>query len=287
MRHAPSVIRCLAAAVALATVFLGGCAGPYSIGYACDPLEGPPVKFKTPLLVRQFSDCRPLEERTDTPAAANYSFWSCDKLFRQDVADAITRCFQLELANTGIEVADEANHLIGNKPYIRVTGDLYHFQVTRADLPVSSVQDKVTTLWRNNQYQIRISFRISVIDTASEKVVMRRVYTSNDTFDQRSDMIDVKAYEKDATHDLEKARWKVAGDDYCIQLLNEHLKRTMVQVRKDIVWLLTPAGEATAPKMPALEEPGPEPAPKTEAAPSAVEPGSLLDNAIKLPRKKK
>ena len=139
-----------------------------------------------------------------------------------------------------MEVADEGNHLLGQKPYLRVTGELLHFLVTRADVPVPTLQNKVNTLWRREQYSVRVGLRITMIDTKSEKKVMQRVYTSSDSFTQRSSMIDVKQYEQDATHNIDKAKWTVAGDDYCIQLLNKHLKIVLVQARNDITKLLTP-----------------------------------------------
>lgn len=221
-------------------VLCAGCAGPYAVGYAVDPLEGPPVKLKTPVLVRTLADRRPAAERIDPPEAAQYRFFSSDKSFKEPVDESITRMLQLELANAGLEVAAEGNHLLGDKPYIRISGDIVHFFVSRRSLPIATIQDKVNTLWLREQYTVRVEIRIDMIDTRSGKQVMSRRYTSSDSFAQRSEMIDVKAYNKDPRGNIESKRWQVAADDYAVQLLNEHLKRTLVQARKDIVLLLTP-----------------------------------------------
>jgi len=227
--------------IGLATaLLLGGCAGPYAIGYAVDPLDGPPIKLKTPVLVRTLADRRPAAERFDPPEAAHYRFYSADKLFKEPVDVSITRMLQLELANAGLEVAAEGNHLLGDKPYIRISGDILHFFVSRRSLPIATIQDKVNTLWLREQYTVRVEIRIDMIDTRSGKQVMSRRYTSSDSFAQRSEMLDVKAYNKDPRGDIQSKRWQVAADDYAVQLLNEHLKRTLVQARKDIVLLLTP-----------------------------------------------
>jgi len=264
MRHR-SLAAWYAGAALPALLMLGGCAGPYTIGYARDPLEGPPSKFATPVLVRPFSDLRPRGEREDTREANKFAFWSCDKMFSEDIDAAITKAFQLELANAGIEVADEGNHIIGQKPTLRIRGDVCHFQVTRATLPVLTLQDKTDTLWQRCQYNVRVAIRIELIDTLGERVAMRRVYTSSDSFAQRSSMTDVK--------NPKAAQWKEAGDAYCIQLLNEHLKRAMVQVRKDLVKLLTPdAHEPGLPSVPDLTEPEPEP----ENTPAASKPDLMM-----------
>lgn len=223
-----------------AALLLSGCAGPHAIGYAVDPLDGPPVKLKTPVLVRTLADRRPAAERFDPAEAAEYRFFSADKLFKEPVDESITRMLQLELANAGLEVAAEGNHLLGDKPYIRISGDMLHFFVSRRRLPIATMQDKVNTLWLREQYTVRVEIRIDMIDTRSEKQVMSRRYTSSDSFAQRSEMLDVKAYNNDPRGDIESKRWQVAADDYAVQLLNEHLKRTLVQARKDIVLLLTP-----------------------------------------------
>lgn len=228
-----------AVAVAMVALLLASCAGPYAIGYAVDPLEGPPVKLKTPVLVRTLADRRPAVERIDPPEAEGYRFFSSDKSFKEPVDVSITRMLQLELANAGLEVAAEGNHLLGDKPYIRVTGDILHFFVSRKPLPIATIQDKVNTLWLREQYTVKVELRIEVIDTRSGKLVMSRRYTSSDSFAQRSEMLDVKAL-REGRGEAQKKRWQVAGDEYAIQLLNEHLKRTLVQVRKDLVLLLTP-----------------------------------------------
>ena len=220
---------------------LCGCSGPHAVGYAIDPLDGPPVKYKTPVLVRPFEDRRPYNERYEPDKALDtFQFYSSDKQFKELPAPAVTRAFQLELANAGVEVADEGNHLLGQKPYLRVAGEVLHFLVTRADVPVPTLQNNVNTLWRREQYSVRVAVRITMIDTKSEQKVMQRVYTSNDSFAQRSSMIDVKGYEQDEKGEIDKAKWKVAGDEYCIELLNKHLKIVLVQARKDFTTLLTP-----------------------------------------------
>ncbi|MCX7004486.1 MAG: hypothetical protein NTV22_14610 [bacterium] len=230
-----------ALAGALALVLCGCGSGTHMVGYAIDPLDGPPLKFQTPVLVRPFEDRRPYDECYEPDSAGElYQFYSSDKQFKEPPAPAVKRAFELELANAGVEVADEGNHLLGQKPYLRVTGELLHFLVTRADVPVPTLQNKVNTLWRREQYSVRVGLRITMIDTKSEKKVMQRVYSSNDSFTQRSSMIDVKQYEQDATRSIDKAKWTVAGDDYCIQLLNKHLKIVLVQARTDITTLLTP-----------------------------------------------
>jgi len=234
----------LTAAVAVLALALAGCSGPHTIGYSLDPLEGPPVKFSTPVLVRTFADRRPVDERYEPDDAVDFRFYSSDWSFKEPVDKAVTRALQLELANSGIEVADAGNFLLGRKPHIRVSGDILHFHVSRREMPVDTLQHNVKTLWRRERYSVRVSLRIKVIDAKLRKLVMKRVYTSGDSFPLRSEMIDVKAYASGKP--IEDARWQGAGDDYCVQLLNDHLKRILVQVRQDIIRLLTPEGSHTS-----------------------------------------
>jgi len=161
-----------------------------------------------------------------------------DKDFVDPVDKSITKAFQIELANAGFEVADAGNFIIGEKPYIRIAGDILHFYVSRKELPLNTIKQGEKTLWRKNQYTVRVTIRIKVIDAKSRKLVMKRTYTSSDTFTLRSEMIDVKAYTEGKP--IEKSKWQVAGDDYSIQLLNKNLKNVLVQARKDIVKLLSP-----------------------------------------------
>jgi hypothetical protein len=230
------MLLCIAAAAALHC----GCAGPYAVGYAIDPVEGPPIKYNTPVLVRPFADQRPRLERFEPADAGQYSFYSSDIWFKEDVAASITRAFQHELANAGIEVAAEGNHLLGNKPYLRLTAEVVHFIVTRKPVPVATMQDKVDTLWLRDQFSVRVALRVNLIDTKSEKKVMQRYYESSDSFTQRAGMIDVEQYKPGSATPPKKTDSKTADNDYCIQLLNKHLKIVLVQARQDIVQLLTP-----------------------------------------------
>lgn len=222
----------------VAALFLGSCAGPYSIGYPIDPLETSQIKYATPVLVRNFADRRPVNERFYDDQNEHYDFFSLDKDFVDPVDKSITKAFQIELANAGFEVADAGNFIIGEKPYIRIAGDILHFYVSRKELPLNTIKQGEKTLWRKNQYTVRVTIRIKVIDAKSRKLVMKRTYTSSDTFTLRSEMIDVKAYTEGKP--IEKSKWQVAGDDYSIQLLNKNLKNVLVQARKDIVKLLSP-----------------------------------------------
>lgn len=238
MNHTTLVARCLSSAAAACALLCAGCAGPHAIAYSIDPLEGAPVVIKTPVLVRTLADLRPPEERFEPKDIALYDFYSSDKTFKEPVDVSVTRMLQLELANAGIEVADEGNHLLGEKPYIRIDGDILDFHVAAKEVPIETIQNKVKTLWRQQQYAVKVGLRIQVIDAKSKRVVMKRVYDSHDSFTLRSEMIDVKAYQEGK--DIDKARWTVAGDQYCTQLLNDHLKRVLVKVRQDIVAMLTP-----------------------------------------------
>ena len=240
---AGSILSALAAAV-----ILGGCAGPYVIGYLPDPLEGPPVKFKTPVMVRTFDDRRPVSERFEPDEAAEFRFYSCDKQFKEPVTDGITRALQQELAGAGIEVADAGNFIPGKKPYLRIIGDILHFVVTRREVPIDTLQHGVETLWRREQFSVRVVINVEMIDTLQKKVVMNRVYTSKDSFILRSDMIDAKAYLSGEPTD--ELHWQTAADEYCIDLLNNHLKQVMVKVRNDVVRLLTPEPKVTDLELP-------------------------------------
>jgi hypothetical protein len=223
----------------ISAVLLGGCAGPHAIGYALAPLDGPPVKYTTPVQVRTLGDRRPATERFEPDEAREYSFYSRDRIFNEPVAEGITRMLQLELANSGIEVTDEANYFVGEKPYLRIAGDILHFHVTCKELPVDTMQQGVQTLWRREQYAVRVSLRIKMIDTLSRKLVMQRVYTSSDAAAVRSIMIEVQPG-NEKNQQPEVRAWQKAGDESAIQLLNEHLKNVLVRVRQDVVKQLTP-----------------------------------------------
>jgi hypothetical protein len=210
------------------------------IGYAVDPLDGPPVKFRTPVQVRELGDRRPAEERFEPAEAEEFAFYSRDRTFNEPVAEAVTRMLQVELANAGIEVTDQANYLVGQKPYLRIAGDILHFHVTRKQLPLDTMQEGVNTLWRREQFAVRVSVRIKMIDAKSRKLVMRRVYTSSDAAAVRSVMIDVQSPKDDDDKEVEVQAWQMAGDEAAAQLLNQHLKNVLVRVRQDVVRQLTP-----------------------------------------------
>ncbi len=225
------------AAILVATI-ISSCSGPHAIGYSIDPIEGFPIKYATPLLVRNFADERPVRERFYSNQIDNFDFYSLDKDFKVPVDKSITKAFQIELANAGFEVADAGNFIIGDKPYIRITGDILHFNVIRQTLPIATIQHKKKSLWKRQQFTVLVSIRIKVINAKARKLIMDHTYTSNDSFDLRSEMIDVKAYTEGKP--IEKSKWQSAGDDYSVQLLNAHLKKVLVKARQDIVKLLTP-----------------------------------------------
>ena len=223
--------------ILIAAVITTSCSGPHVIGYSIDPLEGLPIKYATPVLVRNFADKRPVRERFSSDETEDFDFYSLDKDFKIPVDKSITKSFQIELANTGFEVADPGNFIIGEKPHIRIKGYILHFNVIRQKLPDTPQHGKVT-LWKRQQFTILISIKIKVINAKARKLIMERTYTSNDSFAMRSEMIDIKAYTEGKP--IEKSKWQIAGDDYAVQLLNDHLKRVLVQARQDIVKMLSP-----------------------------------------------
>ena len=225
------------AALSLA-MFSTSCSGPHVVGYSIDPLEGEPVKYGIPVLVRNFSDRRPVKERFPSKESDEFDFYSLDKEFKFPIDKSITKAFQIELANAGFEVADAGNYIIGNKPYIRITGDILNFNISRINMPLDTLQHGKTTLWKRQQFSTRVSIKIKVINAKARKLLMERTYTNNDSFIMRSEMIDVKAYKKGKS--LENSKWQSAGDDYSVQLLNDHLKSVLVKARQDIVKLLLP-----------------------------------------------
>ena len=225
------------AALSLAMISIS-CSGPHVVGYSIDPLEGTPVKYGIPVLVRNFSDRRPVKERFPSEESDEFDFYSLDKEFKFPIDKSITKAFQIELANAGFEVADAGNYLIGDKPYIRITGDILNFNISRNNLPLDTLQHGKTTLWKRQQFSTRVSIKIKVINAKARRLLMERTYTNNDSFIMRSEMIDVKAYSEGKS--LEDSKWQSAGDDYSIQLLNDHLKGVLVKARQDIVKLLLP-----------------------------------------------
>jgi len=230
------IIKIIAAVTA--AIILSSCSGPHVIGYPIDPLEGSPVKYAIPVLVRNFADKRPVKERFHSDEVGLFDFYSLDKNFKYPVDKSITKAFQIELANAGFEVADAGNYIIGEKPYIRILGDILHFNVKRNELPIGSMKQGQKTLWKRQQVFILVSIKIRIIDAKSRKLIMERTYTSNDSFTLRSEMIDVKVFTEGKSPD--KAKWQSAGDDYSVQMLNNHLKRVLVKARQDIVKLLSP-----------------------------------------------
>ena len=221
-----------------AAMIMTSCSGPYVIGYSIDPLEGSSIKYAIPILVRNFSDLRPVRERFPSKESDGFDFYSLDKDFKFPIDKSITKAFQIELANAGFEVADAGNYIVGEKPYIRIKGEILHFNITREDLPLSTLQHGEKTLWKRQRFSILVSIKIKVINAKSRKLVMERTYTNNDSFTMRSEMIDFKAYSEGKK--AENATWESAGDDYSVQLLNNHLKNVLVKARQDIVKLLTP-----------------------------------------------
>jgi len=180
--------------VVITVMFSSSCSGPHVIGYSIDPLEGSPIKYNIPLLVRNFADRRPVRERFPTDESDKFDFYSLDKKFKVPIGSSITKAFQLELANAGFEVADAGNYIIGEKPYIRITGDILHFNITRKNLPLDTLKHGEKTLWKRQQFSILVSIKIKVINAKARKLILERTYTNNDSFSLRSEMIDVKVY---------------------------------------------------------------------------------------------
>ena len=209
-----------------------GCAGLYSIGYPINTLGGSQLKYETPVQLRTFADRRPYFERHQPEAVTNYTFYSSDNVFNEPVADGITRAMLLELANSGIEVSESINYIIGSKPYLRVSGDILHYNITRKDLLEAAPDVGKKTLWLPEQYTVNVSIRIKVVDGKSRKLNMQRVYNSSDTVVLRSKMMDYKAYKQKPEESL---KWKKAGDDYYIRILNDHLKYVLANARNDII----------------------------------------------------
>ena len=239
MIHLHTTARIVSVITLVTLLFLpAGCTSRYSIGYALDPLDGPPVKFKTPVLVRTLSDRRPVSERFEPAEKEDYRYHSIDRSFREPVSLAITRALQLELANAGVEVADAGNFIIGEKPDLRILGNILNFVVTRQEIPVDTMQHDVKTLWRRERFTVKASIQIEMIDTIQEKRIMARTFTSTDSFILRTDMIDAVAYTTGI--ETKELHWQTAGNEYCVQLLNEHLKRVLVMARNNIVRQLTP-----------------------------------------------
>jgi len=212
--------------------FITGCAEHYSIGYPINTLGGPQIKYETPVQLRTFADRRPYFERHQPDAVTNFTFFSSDNVFNEPVADGITRAMLLELANTGIEVSDSRNHIIGSKPYLRVSGDILHYNITRKDMLEDAPGIGKNTLWLPEQYTVNVSIRIKIVDGRNRKLNMQRVYNSSDTVTLRSKMVDYKAYKEKPEKSL---KWKKAGDDYFIRILNDHLKYVLADARNDII----------------------------------------------------
>lgn len=255
MIHLHNTARFVSVTVLMALLFLTtGCATRYSLGYALDPLDGPPVKYKTPVLVRTLADRRPVNERFEPLNSEDFRFHSIDRSFKEPVAMSITRALQLELANSGVEVADAGNFIPGEKPYLRILGDILSFVVTRQEIPVDTMQYNVKTLWRRERFTVKVVLNIEMIDTLQEKRIMERTFTSKDSFILRTDMIDAVAYKTGI--DTKELHWQTAGNEYCIQLLNEHLKRVLVKARNDIVRQLTPGVPAPKSELPSLDMDG-------------------------------
>ncbi len=209
-----------------------GCSGPHSIGYPINTLGGSEIRYETPVQVRTFVDRRPYFERHQPEAVTNYTFFSSDDVFNEPVADGITRAMQLELANAGVEVADSRNHIVGSKPYLRVSGDILHYNITRKDKLEDAPDIGKKTLWLPEQYTVNISIRLKIVDGRTRKLNMQRVYNSSDTVTLRSKMMDYKAYKENPEKSL---KWKKADDGYFIRILNDHMKYVLVNARKDII----------------------------------------------------
>ncbi len=211
---------------------IAGCAGPHSIGYPINTLGGPEIRFETPIQVRTFADRRPYFERHQPEAVTNYTFFSSDNVFNEPVADGITRAMLLELANAGIEVADSRNHIVGSKPYLRISGDILHYNITRKDMLEDAPDVGKNTLWLPEQYTVKVSIRIKIVDGRTRKLNMQRIYNSSDTVTLRSKMVDYKAFKENPD---KKLKWKKAGDDYFITILNDHLKYVLANARRDVI----------------------------------------------------
>jgi hypothetical protein len=113
------------------------------------------------------------------------------------------------------------------------------------------MQYDVKTLWRRERFTVKVSINIEMIDTLQDKRIMERTFTSKDSFILRTDMIDAVAYETGI--ETKELHWQTAGNEYCIQLLNEHLKRVLVDARNVIVRQLTPGVPAPESTMPGLD----------------------------------
>ncbi len=228
----------------ITAVLFCGCAGEYAVGYPVQPYGGEPVTYTTPIMVRELADRRPIDEKYEPADAEEYRFYSRDIDFKESVEESITRALQLELANAGFEVADSENHIIGSKPFLRISGDILHFNVTRKLVPIDTLQHEIDTLWRRERYTVKVAVRLRIIDAKARRKIMQRVYESSDSALMRSEMIDARQYASGVA--MDDAHWEMADNQFCIDMLNEHLKRVLVRARRDVVALMAPAARRPA-----------------------------------------
>lgn len=215
----------------VAVFFLCACADKYAVTYSLDPPGTLDIKNKQVVTVRDLVDRRPFQERVGPSIPEDGAFYSEDGCLEEPMAKALTDLLQLELSNAGLEVVDSANYTPGRDRNVRIAGEIYHAYVM--GVPEATVSDD--SLWKRMRYTVRVAVRIDMVDTISEKRVMARKYEWKDSFVIRHAMQDYLA----AKEGKDK-NYLEAGDAYCMQLLNDAVKKVLVQARRDIVAQMTP-----------------------------------------------
>lgn len=215
----------------LALLFLGACADKYAITYALDPPGNLNVQNKEIVTVRTLVDRRPSQERVGPDLPEDGAFYSEDGVLETPMDRALTDLLQLELSNAGLEVVESDNYVPGQSRTVRIGGEIIHaFVMGVPEVPVGS-----DNLWKRMRYTFKVTIRVDMVDTLAQKRVMARKYQYSDSFVIRHAMQDYIAAQKGKEKNSVEA-----GDAYCMQLLNDAIKKVLVQARRDVVAQMTP-----------------------------------------------
>ncbi|MBR5623752.1 hypothetical protein IKW72_01925 [bacterium] len=217
--------------IILAALFLCACADKYAVTYVLDPPGNLDLRNKVTVTVRDLIDRRPSQERVGPADPLDGAFYSEDGVLEEPLYVSLTRLLQLELSNAGLDVVDSANYTPGQERSVRVAGEIYHAYVM--GVPESPVSDD--KLWKRMRYTVRVAVRVDMVDTLQEKRVMARKYEFRDSFVIRHAMQDFEAVKEG-----KDKNYLEAGDAYCMQLLNDAVKKVLVQARRDIIVQMSP-----------------------------------------------
>lgn len=207
---------CLSAV--LFTFLLYGCAR-HTIGYDVKKEFDQPV-YKSIVVVGQFSDERPEEERLGIKNKELLVFCSTDKHFTSTVAQAVSEKLKEELTAGGVKA------VLGNSyegaDYL-LSGKIVHFQ-TITKLPKTTVVPylgTVSSFWTKDEFITAVSISAQLVRLKDDEIIFDKSFDVSEELKLKTGPLNLARFER--------------GLDYKLKLLDLALEDVLKQIRSEVI----------------------------------------------------